>query len=208
MKRQLLSAVTIALACALAVSGQTHDMSPPTRSPREVVELLWAMATRGDLLTSDGWSRASAFFTVPQPHPTNKPILVVSNYYGINLDNRNGDRAEIQVEYVDCGQIDSELRYSPPRKTQASKTSFGYRLVSVPTYVMVYGSDGKTLVEKRPTGSAVWQIEGSQADGPPPARWTTVNTAIRYVLEVQNKTTDSVVKKNADETLAKLMALH
>jgi hypothetical protein len=166
------------------------------------------MATRGELLTSEGWNRASALFTVPQPRPTNKPLFVVSNYYGINYYNVKENRAEIQMEYADCGQIDSALHYSPPQKTQAFKTSFQYRLVSVPTYLMMYGSDGKTLVEKKPTGASAWQIEGPQTEGPPPLPWTTVNTAIRYVLEMRDKATDPAIKKNADETLAKLKKLN
>lgn len=166
------------------------------------------MATSGEQLTSEGWNRASALFTVPQPHPTSKPILVVSNYYGINLVDLKDDSAKVQMEYIDYGSIDSALRYSPAQKTQAYKTSFGYRLIRVPMYVMMYGSDGKTLVEKKPTGATAWRIEGPQTQGPPPLPWTTVNTAIRYVLEMRDKTTDPAIKKNANHTLAKLMTLH
>src|SRR2546427_13298298 len=43
---------------------------------------------------------------------------------------------------------------------------------------MMYGPDGRTLISKRPTGTRIWEIKGSQ--GRP---FTTVNTAIRYVLE-------------------------
>jgi hypothetical protein len=35
-----------------------------------------------------------------------------------------------------------------------------------------------------------------------------VNTAIRYVLEKREKATDPVIRKNADETLARLLKLH
>jgi hypothetical protein len=65
---------------------------------------------------------------------------------------------------------------------------------------MMYGSDGKTLVEKRPTGAGVWLIKGTQA---PPL--TTVNTAVRYVLEMREKTTDQATKENASQTLAQLL---
>lgn len=191
------------LAVSLLASAQIKYAGPPAASPREVVERLWAMAMRGELLTQEGWNRASGFFTIPQPRPNNARILVVSNYYRINSDQRSATTADVQMEYVNCGQIDRQLRYSPPPKTQAYKTSFGYRLISVPTYINMYGADGKTLVEKKPTGATAWQIEG-----PPPLPWTTVNTAIRYVLEMRDKATDPVAKKNADATMAKLRTLH
>jgi hypothetical protein len=35
-----------------------------------------------------------------------------------------------------------------------------------------------------------------------------VNAAIRYVLEMRNKTNDPIIKKNADETLAILLKMH
>ena len=48
------------------------------------------------------------------------------------------------------------------------------------------------------------RIEGSPLWPP----WTTVNTAIRYVLEQKAKATDAAVKKNADETIEAMLALH
>jgi hypothetical protein len=105
----------------------------------------------------------------------------------------------VETGYIDMGKIDSSLRYTPP-KTEFVETGFLYHLVAVPAYSN--GSDGK-LVDKKPIGSRLWQIQGS-----PRPPWTTVNTAIRYVLEMRNKTTDPAIKKNADQTLAELMKLH
>ena len=70
-------------------------------------------------------------------------------------------------------------------------------------YDMTYGPDGKTVVSKKPSGTRGWQI-----DDPRGIPWTTVNTAIRYALEMRNKTTDPALKKNSDDTLAKLLQLH
>lgn len=67
---------------------------------------------------------------------------------------------------------------------------------------MMYGPDGKTLIEKRPTGVHVWMIKAAQ--GPPV---TTVNTAIRYALEMREKTSDRAGKENADQTLAQRLKL-
>lgn len=64
----------------------------------------------------------------------------------------------------------------------------------------MFGPDGKTVLKQMVGPQLEWQISGAQ---PPP--WTTVNTAIRYVLEKRGETTDPVVKKNADMTLTTLV---
>jgi hypothetical protein len=51
--------------------------------------------------------------------------------------------------------FDSKLGYTPPAKTDAVKTAVAYTLVTAPSYMMMNGPDGKTLVEKRPTRSRV-----------------------------------------------------
>jgi len=162
------------------------------KSRTEVVDELWRMATRGELLTPEGWHQACGFFTNPTPFS--------GPSYG---DRSKSDSTDVELGYFDMGKIDAELRYTPPPKTEFVKTGFLYHLAAVPAYSMMYGPDGKTLVEKKPVGYRFWQIQGS-----PGLPWTTVNTAIRYVLEMRGKTTDPTIKKNADETLAKLLRLH
>jgi len=171
------------------------------RTPEGVVDEIWRMATQGQLLTAEGWRIAGGFFTEPRPFPANETILVVCNEWGPAYEMRSvGNTKEIVVGYWDAGSIDAKLRYTPPEKTGYVKTAFAYSLVTAPSYLMMYGSDGKTLVEKRPTGAGVWLIKGTQA---PPL--TTVNTAVRYVLEMREKTTDQTTKENASQTLAQLL---
>jgi hypothetical protein len=178
--------------------------SPIKNSPTEVVDEVWRLATQGELLNPEGWRQACGFYTKPTPFSGKKVIVVMGNDWGpAYVLGSKDDGANVGLGYTALGQIDSELRYTPPPKTDAIKTGFLYHLVVEPTYIMMYGSDGKTLVEKKPTGEHVWQIQGS-----PDSSWTTVNTAIRYVLEMRDKATDPVVKKNASQTLAKLMRLH
>jgi hypothetical protein len=104
--------------------------------------------------------------------------------------------------FEDDGNIDSTLRYVPTQKTDAIKTGIVYRLTLQPTHAPVYGADGKTVIREM-TGARSWQIEEF-----PKTTWTTVNTAVRYVLEMRSKTSDPTIKKNADQTLAKLLLLH
>jgi hypothetical protein len=172
-------------------------------SPREVVEHLWSMGVTGELLTTQGWNTASGFYTKPNLEPQDKSFNVYSNYYGLYSVTINGDKAEVIMDYSNGGRIDSNLRYSPPPKTNAFKTGLAFQLILTPSYMRMFGPDGKTEIEKKATGYSAWKIEGPAF---PP--WTTVNTAIRYVLEMRNKSSDPVIKKNADETISKLLTLH
>jgi hypothetical protein len=184
-------------------------------SPKEIVDALWRMATTGELLTPEGWDKAArSFFILPAPSPGSKVTLipprgdkviyVVSNDWGPPDQTRLKDNtAEVVMGFEDLGRIDAALKYIPPQERAASKSGMLYHLVYVQTHWVTYRSDGKTLiVDKEMTGPMGWQIEGL------PVPWTTVNTAIRYVLEMREKTTDPTIRKNADQTLAKLMKLH
>jgi hypothetical protein len=107
------------------------------------------------------------------------------------------------VGYADAGQIDTDLRYIPAKPTKYFKTGFEYWLVVAPE-PSKGSNEERNTVDKEKLGPPRWQIKGSPnifLEMP----WTTVNTAIRYVLEVRSKTTDPVVKKNADNTLTALL---
>jgi len=199
--RQLFTLGVVLILC-VATSAE-EPMQPGTRSPNQVVDELWTMATQGELLSAEGWHRAGGLFTDPTPQ-AGKAILVVSNYWGPASEVRStGETAEVTQGYVDMGRIDSALHYSPPRGSAVGKTALVYHLVTVPTYLMMYGPDGKTLLNKKPAGTRVWQIKDPQ--GLP---FATVNTAVRYVLEMRDKTTDPAIRKHGDETLARLLKLH
>jgi hypothetical protein len=172
-------------------------------APRINVETLWTMATRGELLTPEGWHRALGYFMEPDTEPKEKAIDVVSDYYGVNASQNDDKTAKVDMEYTDLGHIDAQLKYTRPPVQTAYKTSIEYQLVVTPVYVAIYGADGKTLIEKKVVpGEKAWVI-----NGPPPRPWATVNATIRYVLLQRNKTTDPAIKKNADDTLAILLNL-
>jgi hypothetical protein len=208
MKRLACTAIAVLILVTMtfgqdAATATQESIEPiQGKSRTEVVDEVWRIATQGGLLTPEGWSRACALYTIPVPFPGNKEVLVVSNEWGPAYDLK-GDGTEIEVGYADRGRIDSALKYIPPRKTEFIGTAFGYKLIAVPSYLMMYGPDGKTLTEKKRSGYRGWQIQGS-----PETPWATVNTAIRYVLETRDKTSDPTIKRNADQTLKALLKLH
>jgi len=155
------------------------------------------------LLTPEGWQGAAGFFTQPLPPP--KPgIQVVSNLWGPAGPPRKFADYDTVV-LVGCwhwGSIDAALRFAPAPKTDDIKEWEGYSLAFAPRHFwrFVNGKlveDGTNVLDKR------WQFT-KPLDMP----FTTVNTAIRYVLEKREKTTDPVIRQNADKTLAALLRLH
>ncbi|SRR5260370_260466 len=142
--------------------------------------------------------------SLASPPPPTKEFIVRSNYYWVEHTSTKGNTAEVSVECEDEGRIDSALRYTPPPKARFEGQIFIiHHLVLGPTPMRWYGPDGKTLIQEKMTGPEEWRIEG-----PPGPPWTTVNTAIRYVLEMRDKATDPILKKNADKTLAILLQHH
>jgi hypothetical protein len=200
--RSLIIATAIFLVAATTARGQ----SPATTegpSPGDRVNELWMSATQGDLLTAEGWKKTSRFYIHEDLPPANSSFEVMSNDWAVGPIIVKGETAEVGVGYIAAGKIDSTLRYTPPPRIPYMKTGIMYRLTLVSGYNVMYGPDGKTIISQKPSGTRGWQIEDPR--GMP---WTTVNTAVRYVLEMREKTANPIVKKNADETLAKLLQLH
>jgi len=197
--------VTLMTACLFAqTTNDPEQGSEPIKgkSRTETVDEVWRLATQGELLSREGWSKVAGYFTTPAPFPGTKLIQIMSNDWGPahEFPSKPGD---VELGYIEIGTIDSHLQFKPAPETEFVKTAFSYHMVAAPAYMMMYGPDGKTLVEKKPVGYRVWQIQGS-LDTP----WTTINTAIRYVLERRDRTTDPTLKKNADKTIAELLKHH
>jgi hypothetical protein len=204
------------LAAARCISDSGKPVEDSVKSPQQVVEELWKVATQGTLLTPDGWNKTARGFAdhpvpspgstvIPDTHGSQKSILVMSNDWGVLDCTINGNSAKVVVEYYDVGQIDPSLRYSPGNDSgPMGKTAMLFTLVFAPVRYPSFRSDGNVLkVDKIVTGPAAWQIEKT-----PALPWTTVNTAVRHVLEMRAKTSDRSIKKNADETLDKLLKRH
>jgi hypothetical protein len=203
VKRLLTAILFVLFFGTAAIFAQTRPNSgPPPTPPRDLVEeIIWNMAISGELLTAAGWDRASGYYIQPGPVPKDRSFDVISNNCGFSGESKMGDSAEVDMGFTDAGRIDSTLRYSPPLPARNYKTEMVFRLVLTPSYIRNFGPDGKEL-ERKTTSGSIWKIEG------PLKRWTTVNTAIRYVLEMRNKSNDPVIKKNADETIGQLLKWH
>jgi hypothetical protein len=216
--------IVFALVAVLSLPAAARCVSTPGKSvpetqlsPEDVIEKLWKVAAEGELLTPKDWDRAvrgfASDYPIPSPGDTMKrvftnppsPLLVTSNGWGILFCRIEGNSAEVVMEYVDNGRIDSKMRYSPGKDFgPMGKTALVYKLIFAPSHYPTYVGEGNVLkVDRIMTGPAAWQLAKT-----PPLPWTTVNTAIRYVLETREKTHDPVIRANATKTLAQLLKLH
>lgn len=201
MERSLGFVLLVVLGSLLG-SAQAPAPATTGKSPKELIEDLWKRATEGEFLGPEGRRRYSGFFVRTSVPSEKNVVRVVSNHWGVGPTSTSNAHAEVDVWYTDEGTVDSELRYTPAPPSPFFKTAWTFHLALAPTYAVMYQSDGKVITgkEEKETGLVAWQIADPQ--GPP---FTTVNTAIRYVLEVRGKAKDPVVRKNADETLSKLL---
>lgn len=192
--------LTISFLAALAAPSILSQSQPQeTKSPKEVVEEFWKFEAEGGGLTPDGWREAATFFVRPGPPQQRKIIGVIFKKYSVDQAWVKGDRAEIHVGYDDAGEIDNSLRFSLPQQDPRFeyKTTVVHHLVRTDRQWEI-GPDGVT--EKEVSGPLAWRIEGPTGDP-----FVTVDTAIRYVRDRRNKTTDPNIRKNAEATLAKLL---
>jgi len=198
MKRPLILSLFLMVVASRAC-GQSGTIEP--KSPKEVVEEFWKLETEGGRLTPKGWYNAGIFFVRPSARPQKKTIAVISGRNKYSVDQRwiKGNQAEIANGCADLGRIDAILRYTAS-DSRYDKSAVIYRLVLTDRQ-WEFGLDG--ITEKEESGPRAWRIEN-----PEPLLWITVDTAIRCVKEAREKTTDPTIKKNAGQTLAKLMQLH
>ena len=191
----------------LVVSSHLHAQVPP-KSPKEVVKEFWKVETDGSRLTPEGWYRASRFFIRPAQFPLNRVVHVIANGSTDKIEEtaRLANWAEVSVTSNELGQVDSALRFTP--SPQRGPHGVLFLRGPVITFALVLtdkhwelGNDGGRTGEL--TDSTQWLIDCSDN-----TQWISVDEAMRYVAELRSKTSDPAAKKNAEQTLVKLKALH
>ena len=101
-------------------------------------------------------------------------------------------------ECIDQGRIDDALHYMPPDSSH-EKVWVNHLLVLTDKYREL-DADGTS--EKQERGMYAWRIQNAE-----PVVWLTVDTAIWYVTKTRESASDPLIKKNADQTLARLKTL-
>jgi hypothetical protein len=201
MKELIMPMVIVALA-VVPLSAQCP--AAPKRSPKEVVEQFCELDAAGKQLTSEGWPEVARLFARPTT-PRRGKVIVVKDFV-IPDAMVVGNKAELWVEYIYLGQLNSAGRFSdlyfPPEASSVRgpvKVRVVYNLILAERHWQP-GADGGPAREI--TGPAEWRIEGSA-----PEPRVTVDTALRYLTHMRDKSSDPVIKKNADRSIATLKRL-
>jgi hypothetical protein len=178
--------------------------SAPMESPSQVFQRFFKLESAGKGLTPDGWPELADFF-VETPKPKWHKIHII-DVVDVGEALIEGDTAFIGVSANSLGDLDSSLRLSGSPSCKPSPVSACYGDTGGFGYTFLLSEKPWDGTGKEFTGPLAWRIYHFDPEEPEEPR-ITVDTAIRYVMKMKNKTNDSVVKKNADRTLAELMKL-
>jgi hypothetical protein len=196
------------LAILKSILAGTPVPSQPTGAPQEpaeqVLQRFCKLETAGEGLTPNGRRELASFFVETPTKPQWDKILVVKDYH-FSPAGREEDEAGFGMYYEPVGLLDSSLRLTEEGLDEipdlgCCSQEFIYTLRLLDRYWETT-PDGKAVKEF--SGPLAWRISYY-----PVTAWITVGTAIRYVTEMREKSSDPVIKKNADETLAELLDLH
>lgn len=204
MRIRTMWAIAACFTVCLLCSGQTPDFSELESTPQQIVEQLWSLAMRGYLLTEAGWNRAAVYYETKSPWPGNSVITVMSNNYGVVERSMKDGKMTILMRFVNVGKIGPDLRFTPAPPSTVYETVMRYQLAQRHRHLVWYAADGLTKIREEELPDMIWEIESKERDLP----WTTVNTAIRYLLEAKARTKDPVVQKNAEQSIARLLKSH
>lgn len=196
----------LALAAILALSPFALAQSDiePAKSPKEIMREFVKLELEGARLTPEGRRETATFLVLPSAAPP-YPINIVSDKFDVHEipSTKNNPKLNVYFPYL-YGQLDSALRFK-----EALHVTPGNGLIREginAEYDLVLTKNRELEPDKREgreiAGARVWRIENA-----PSFCTIKLETAIRYVSEMQEKTTDPTVKENASQALAKLKKL-
>jgi len=178
-----------------APSAQPTENLP--QSPKAALLEFCTAETEGKGLTHDGWKQLTAFFV--RPLPWRKDKIHIAKDFVVSDAAIEGSKADLYVEYIDLGELDSSLRYTNDVPGGSIEVRVGYKLVLGNKYWKFEDGEADT---KEATGRTKWRIDDLHPD-----QWITVDTAIRFLTDTLDTATDEVIRRNAMRSLAALKRL-
>jgi hypothetical protein len=190
---------TLVILKGLSVGGPvpTQPTGIAKMSPSETAQRF--VSLESDLLP-DQWSQLAEFFAeTPKPLWNRVHVVdVVRTSVGTNEDS-----AEVEVSTNSLGELDESLRLwnypqwrLPPNNPGASACYGDHRFAFSLLLSGKHWEIAPNGSVKEFDGPLAWRIEDTSFQP-----LITLKTAIRYVRQVREKTTDPVVKRNAASTL-------
>ena len=138
-------------------------------------------------------------FVSPSPPSRDKVIFVMKGGVFVGDPEIKGNTAQVGVQYLEVGRLDSALRFNFTERDGPVKTRTFYTLILSARHWERGCEGGKA---KDVTGPMEWRIAGSQ----PEPRVTAV-TALRYLVQVRDKSMNPTIRENADRSIAILKRL-
>jgi hypothetical protein len=192
--------LVLTLNTTLVVAVHAQEALTQPRSPKEVLEQFCRMDAEGKQLSPEAGTQVTGLLDFQKPWAQHPEIIVVKDYVVRGPDMQN-DTARFVVDYHVWGRLDSSLRFE---RLEGLVVNHPIRvreyipLVRTDKHIEV-GNDGQWRQVK---GALEWRIGTI-----PSAPHVSVDTAIRYLTEFRDKSSDPIVKTNADRAVHDLRVL-
>ena len=186
---------SLALLAVIAAAASSTLAVPAPPSPMQMVEQFVKMDVEGLRLTPQGWHKADALFSRPGNPSQPKVLIVIGRHYAVSRAAR-GNMEEFYVGYEEVGRIDASLHFEPTIAAVETRSFEKYTVVLMSARPLETG--GETKIEAGARHE--WRIDGGQ----PAEMHLTAVTAMRYVSRMRAETANPILKKNAEQTIAKL----
>jgi hypothetical protein len=181
----------------------SHSVGTAPESALRFAQRFVQMESR---LTPDQWDELENFF-VETPRPQWNKVYVVDVLH-VDTDiggETHDDSSEVAISVRPLGELDSSLSLSTHSRLPGNNNAccggnyLGFTLLLSEKHWQI-ASNGTV---KEFDGPLAWRIEDTLF-----RPFITLDTAIRYVTQTRDKSTNLVIKKNGEETIAKLKSLH
>jgi len=178
-----------------SVSSAQISSSAPLESAQAALQRFCDMEVAGKGLSPEGWNEMAGVLLHSGP-PNRRKLIVVKDFV-VSKPIVKNDRAELYVEYIYLGQLNSSfaryLQVIPGLPRGPIKVRVEYSLVRTSR------GDGRSF-------SPTWKIERS-SEGPPERLHISVAAAISYLNQLRDQERNPVIKRNAKQSIATLNGL-
>ncbi len=199
------------LISAIGLAVSTVRAQAPTAletTPKEVVQQFYKLETEGRWLAPQHWDELQDLLTNIGPWIPPGPISVLRSYQVEDARKDIGYRGtvdyQVEVDYFECGSIDSFLNFTRARGPHGENSAAG-EPVERRTYETLVLTEkfvkSSRSGDKQETGALRWRMSLLA----PPA--ISVDAALRWVTEARDRSSDPLIKYNADRTIAILKSL-
>jgi hypothetical protein len=202
MRTSFIPLILLGVGAAVLGRPKTDRVKPPNEELQEFLK----MELQGARLTPEGRSKTAHLLVQPSIAPPDTIDVVSDNFEVHETPATEGSvKLDLYFPYF-YGWLDSALRFKA-----ALHVAPGNGLIREginAEYVLVLTNKHGELEPDRQEGREIRRAQEWRIENAPSFVTINLDTAIRYVSEMREKTTDPTVKKNADETLANLKKLH